>query len=147
MLFRELDGLVAASSLADNIEALLFEYFAQIETNDRLVLSDHDGSGQWVYSFIDSRLLLGSDCPSHYELGKQVVLGTLQLGDSGTGGVAGADHRPGVPLGILPVAVGQWCLGNERPNTRLIRGFEEDVELLFDDRQLLSGANQAGMNL
>jgi hypothetical protein len=50
-------------------------------------------------------------------------------------------------LGILPVAVGQWCLGNERPNTRLIRGFEEDVELLFDDRQLLSGANQAGMNL
>ena len=51
MLPRELDGLVAASCLADDVEALLLEDLAQVETNDRLVLGDHDGSGQRVRSF------------------------------------------------------------------------------------------------
>jgi len=54
MLLRELDCLVAASRLADDFEALFFEYLAQVEANDRLVFRDNDGSGQRVSSFIDS---------------------------------------------------------------------------------------------
>ena len=53
MLPRELDRLVAASRLADDVEALLLENLTQVEANDRLVLRDHDGSGQQVRSFAE----------------------------------------------------------------------------------------------
>ena len=53
MLPCQLDGLIAPSRLTDDVEALLFEYFAQVEADDRLVLGDHDGSGQRVHSFVE----------------------------------------------------------------------------------------------
>ena len=51
VLTHELDGLVAPSCLTDDVEALLLEDLTQVETYDRLVLRDHDGSGQQVRSF------------------------------------------------------------------------------------------------
>jgi len=113
MLLRELDCLVAASRLADDFEALFFEYLAQVEANDRLVFRDNDGSGQRVSSFIDSCPLLAADCCSHYELAEQLVLNTLQLGNSGTEVVAATDHRLGMPLSVVPVAVCQRRLGDK----------------------------------
>ena len=62
VLAHELDGLVAAPGLADDLVALLFEELLEIETDDRLVFRDHDacgirhgrapwfGSGQWAES-------------------------------------------------------------------------------------------------
>ena len=48
-----------------------------------------------------------------YELAEQLVLHTLQLGDAGAGGVAATGHHLDMPLSVLPVTVGQRCLGDK----------------------------------
>ena len=44
-LADELDRLVAAAGLADDLVALLLEDLLEVETDDRLVLGDHDAHG------------------------------------------------------------------------------------------------------
>ena len=47
----QLDGLVAAAGLADDLVALLLEGLAQVEADDGLVLGDHDTNRHWRQSF------------------------------------------------------------------------------------------------
>ena len=44
-LADELDRVVAAAGLADDLVALFLEDLLEIETDDRLVLGDHDAHG------------------------------------------------------------------------------------------------------
>ncbi len=44
-LADELDRVIAATGLPDHLVALFFEDLFEIETNDRLVLGDHDAYG------------------------------------------------------------------------------------------------------
>lgn len=70
-------------------------------------------------------------------------MGLLEAGDALEEVGAMALHGLGVPLGVVVLAVREWCLRQERAQPGVVRGVGEVGQLLVGDPQVVAELPQA----
>ena len=144
---NQLDRLVAATGLADDLVALLFEGFAEVHADDGLVFGDHDT--QWhADQYVPASITASSAIESSDQLRhliEQLVLARVRARRSPRRPACGARTcSRSLPWAARASNEDAGCFGDQRPD-RLVLGVIAEIEQLFvDDRQFRAQRLQPG---
>ena len=134
-LANEIDRVVAAAGLADDLVVLFFEDLLQVETDDRFVFGEHDAHGL-VHRGDPASEGSGVASRSAAMRSRSASCSRLHLAHRTAQRVALAGLRVGVAAHLPRLGVGDRRLGHERTEPRVFGLGLEERTLLVGHGQL-----------